>query len=60
MVESHENYPLFASNRLGWPTSTTNHVFLLATPINHTYQCHVLFPLRMLHLKGHRVHIYAY
>ena len=49
-----------SSNHLGWPTSTTNYALLPATPINHTYQCHVLvlFPLHMLNLtigKGRRV-----
>ena len=60
MVESHKNYLtcMFASNHLGWPTSTTNYAFSLAMPIEHTYQCYVLFPLRMLNLKmgkGRRV-----
>ena len=57
-VESHDNLFLFASNRLEWPMSTTNRAFSPATPIYHTYQCHVLFPLRMLDLKigkGRRV-----
>ena len=62
------NYLLFASIRLGRPTSGTNCAFLLATPINHTYQCHALFPipLRMLDLKtgrgssSHKLYIYAH
>ena len=48
----------FASNHLGRPMSTTNHMFSLATPIDHTYQCHVLFPLHIRDLKvvkGRRV-----
>ena len=31
--------------------STTNRAFSPATPIDHTRQRHVLFPLRMLNLK---------
>ena len=55
-----KNCIMFASNRLGRPTSTTNCAFALAMPIKHTYQCpmHVLIPLHMLDLKlgkGRRV-----
>ena len=46
-----KNYLLFASNYLEWPMSTTNRAFSPAMPIDHTYQCHVLFPLRMHDLK---------
>ena len=46
-----KNYLLFASNRLEQPMNTANHAFSPATPIDHTYQCHVLFPLRRLDLK---------
>ena len=38
--------------------NTANCAFSPATPIDHTYQCYVLFPLRMLDLKvgnGRRV-----
>ena len=31
--------------------NTANREFSSATPIDHTYQCHVPFPLRMLDLK---------
>ena len=31
--------------------STTNHVFSPTTPIEYTYQWHMLFPLRILNLK---------
>ena len=41
MVKSHEHYPMLASNHLGWPTSSTNRAFSPATPIDHTFQCHV-------------------
>ena len=47
-----------ASNGLEQPMSTTNRAFSPATPIYHTYQCHVLFSLCMLDLKmgkGRRV-----
>ena len=53
-----KNYLLFASNRLERLMSTTNRAFSPATPIDHTYQSHVVFPLRMLELKigkGRRV-----
>ena len=53
LYESHKKkLPTFASNSLGQPLSSTNHVFSLAVPIDHTYQCHVLvlFPLNMLSL----------
>ena len=53
-----KNYHLFASNRLEQPMSTSNRAFSPATPIDHTYQCHVVFPLCMLDLKigkGRRV-----
>ena len=46
-----ENYLLFASNCLERPMNTADRAFSPATPIDHTYQCHVLFPLRMLDLK---------
>ena len=49
---------MLASNCLGQPTSTTNHAFSPATPINNTYQYHALFPLCMLDVKigkGRRV-----
>ena len=58
MPRKSENYLLFASNRLEGPISTTNHAFSPATPIDHTYQCHVLFLLLMIDLKigkGHRM-----
>ena len=45
-----KNYHLFASNRLEQPMSTSNCAFSPATPIDHTYQCHVVFPLHMLDL----------
>ena len=51
-----KNYLMFASNRLGWLTSTTNREFLLATPIEHTYQRHVLVPRRMHDLKMGKGH----
>ena len=41
MVENHENYLMFASNRLGRPTSTTSCVFSLH---GHTYQTHLPMP----------------
>ena len=31
--------------------NTANREFSPVTPIDHTYQCHVLFPLCMLYLK---------
>ena len=31
--------------------NTANHAFSPGMPIDHTYQCHVLFQLRMLDLK---------
>ena len=46
-VASHEKLP----NHLERPMSTTNLAFSPATPINHPYQCHVLFPLRVLDLN---------
>ena len=49
-LKATKNYPIFASNCLEQPT---NRAFSLATPIDHTYQYHVLvlFPLCMLSLK---------
>ena len=53
---------LVASNRLDYKLerlmSTTIRAFSSATPIDHTYKCHVLFPLCRLNLsigKGRRV-----
>ena len=46
-----KNYLLFASNCLEWSVNTANRAFSLATPIDHTYQCHMLFPLHMLDHK---------
>ena len=36
--------------------STTNRAFSLATPIKHTYQCQVLFPLCILYFKTCKCH----
>ena len=55
-VDSHKNYLLFALNRLERLMSTTNCAFSLAMPIDHTYQCHVVFPLRMPELKISKGH----
>ena len=44
-------YLMFASNRLERSMNTASSAFSLTTPIDRTYQCHVLFPLRMLDLK---------
>ena len=44
-----KNYLLLASNCLERPMSTTNHAFLLATPIYHTYPmpCAVMLDLKI-------------
>ena len=46
---------VFASNCLGQPISATNSAFLMAMPIDHTYQCHVLSLLNMLNLECDRI-----
>ena len=45
-----KNYHLFASNHLEQLMSTTNVRFHQPCLSDHTYQCHVMFPLRMLDL----------
>ena len=47
-----KNYLVFTSNRLKRPMNTANRVLSPATPIDHTYHCHVLFPLHRLDLKN--------
>ena len=46
-----KNWLYFASNRQHRSTSAINRAFSPATPIHHTYQCHVLVPMRMLNIK---------
>ena len=58
-----ETLPILPSRRMKWATSTITHVFLSATPFDHTQLCHVLLQLRMLELcigKGRCVHKLRY